>query len=240
MSRCRSTSAALASARSGSSSSSPPPSASCSSSEACADGGSSCGGGERLGVTWSVNQAVKTSSYRSRSSGLEQRVARPAQYVARWSSRPTTATAARNDCDRSIVTGTPAARRARLKPSSSSSGWFLAPVRTGLMRGPRGSASAASGFVGCSCGVPGEARAQRAVSWGAHAGSPGKRERSERFRGVLMWSASGPGPGGRAGRPRGTSPPHRGSRRRWRRRAPSHRAAAGRGPSRGSPRRPAA
>src|SRR6478736_4455261 len=58
-------------------------------------------------------------------SRLEQRVARPAQYVGTASWRPTTATASRYPASRSAVTGRPAARRARAKPRRRASGPFL-------------------------------------------------------------------------------------------------------------------
>ena len=59
-----------------------------------------------------------------------------------------------------------------------------------VMRGPRGSASAASGSVGCSCGAPAEARAQRVVLWGAHAGPRGSASAASGLWGAHVSSAT--------------------------------------------------
>ena len=120
-SRWRSTSAELAAARITSSAvsvSSPSP--------------SSYGSGEMLGSVTvagrargspsrALKKASKIWSKRARSSGLAQRVARPAIRTAAGSSAPSRAVAARKSWVRSWVTGTPPARSARAKASRISS-----------------------------------------------------------------------------------------------------------------------
>ena len=117
--------------------------------------------------------------------GVEQSVARPAAYVAARPPSPTSAVASRKPAARSWVTPTPAARRARVKASRTSSGAWAG-------RRP-GRAS--------RCGACGRGRASRGRR--PRGTSPARRACGPTTRGRARWRR---GAAGRA--------PSRGSRRR--------------------------